>query len=228
MREQNNELFSIKILLIYGITFSIGYWLSTLILPFIKTNNPFAVYLLTGLILELSAKICQMFLYNKPTVTLDKWFALWVLIHSIVVYGVVYLAQKINIANQYLFILVVGFGIAIITHIIWRFIYGKKGFKSSKPKSNKKLFDLIKIPFALFTIFILLGSIYLTFTTFFIGLFIPPIVCIAIAGAIIRFFDRGANGKNFLWDTLALAGIFLLLVFLMLYQMIAPIFEMFG
>ena len=118
MREQNNELFSIKILLIYGITFSIGYWLSTLILPFIKTNNPFAVYLLTGLILELSAKICQMFLYNKPTVTLDKWFALWVLIHSIVVYGVVYLAQKINIANQYLFILVVGFGIAIITHII--------------------------------------------------------------------------------------------------------------
>jgi len=228
MKKQSNELFSINILLIYGITFSIGYWLSTIILLFIKTTNLFAIYILTGLILELSAKTCQMFLYNKPKMTLDKWFALWVLIHSIVVYGVVYLAQKINISNQYLFVLFVGFGIAIITHIIWRFMYGKKGLKYSKPKSNTKIFDLIKIPFALFTIFILFTSIYLTFTTFFIGLFIPPIVCIAIAGGIIRFFDRGANGKEFLWDTLALAGVFLLLVVLILYQMVAPIFEMFG
>jgi hypothetical protein len=228
MKKQNNELFSIKILLIYGIIFSIGYWISTLTIPFIKTKNIFVVYLLTGIILELCAKTCQMFLYKKPKITLDKWFVIWVLIHSVVVYGVVYLTKKINLSSQYLFILMVGFGIAIITHIIWRFMYGKKGFKSPKPKPNTKIFNLIKIPFSIFTIFILLTSIYLTFTTFFIGLFIPPIVCIVIAGIIIRFFDKEANGKNFLWNTLALAGVFLSIVVLILYRMIAPIFEIFG
>lgn len=223
---QTNELFSLKMLLIYGITFSIGYWISTLIIPFIKTDNIFIIYLLTGLILELSAKVCQMFLYKSSKITLDKWFILWVIIHSIVVYGMVYLIQKINISNQYLFILAIGFGVAVITRIIWRLMYRKKS--SNFSNSNMKLFDLVKIPFALFTIFILLASIYLTFTTFLIGLFIPPIICIAIAGAIIRFFDKGANGKKFLWDTLALAGAFLILVVLMLYQMVAPIFQMFG
>lgn len=226
MTHHNNDLFSIKILITYGITFSLGFWISTLIIPFIKTNNLFVIYLLTGLFLELSAKVCQMFLYKNPKIILDKWFLLWVVIHSIAVYGVVFLIKKINISNQYLFILAVGFGVAIITHIIWRFMYRKKGFNS--PKSNIKIFDWIKAPLALFTIFILIASLYLTFTTFFIGLFIPPVICMAIAGAIIRFFDRGANGKKFLYDTLALAGVFLLLVVLMLYQMIAPIFEILG
>lgn len=95
------------------------------------------------------------------------------------------------------------------------------------PKLNIKIFDLIKTLFALFTMFILIVSIYLTFTTFLVGLFIPPIICIAIAGSIIRFFNRGANGKKFYYDTLALAGVFLLLGVLMLYRIFAPIFGMF-
>ena len=103
-----------------------------------------------------------------------------------------------------------------------------KGSRRPKPKKPSNIFNLIKLVLALFTIFVLLVSIYLTFTSFFIGLFIPPIACIAIAGLIIRFFNRRANGKKFFYDALALAGIFLLLLALILYQALAPIFGMFG
>ncbi len=145
MAHHNNDLFSIKILIIYGITFSLGFWISTIILPFIKTSNLFVIYLLTGLCLELSARICQMFLYNNPKIILDKWFVLWVLIHSVVVYGVVYLIQKINISNEYGFIIAVGFGIAIITHIIWRFMYKKKdpGFDIGNMSPLLRLFIIL-------------------------------------------------------------------------------------
>lgn len=223
MAHHGNEQPLAKDIIIYGITFSLGFWVSILVMPFIKTSNLFVIYLLTGVMLELSAKICRMFLYNIPKVTLDKWFLIWVMIHSAVAYVVVYLIQKMSVSNQFLFILSVGFGIAIIAHIIWRVLY-KHGFKFHKIK----IFDLVKSLLALFTIFILLASIYLTFTSWLIGLFIPPIASIAIAGAIIRFFDRDANGKKFLYDTLALAGVFLLLFVLMLYQMVAPIFNLFG
>jgi len=224
MVRRSNEFSAIKIFLVYTITFSIGYWISTLFIPFIKTDKLIVIYLLTGLTLELSAKISQMLLYNKSRMILDKRFLLWVIIHSGVVYGVVYLVQRINLTNQYLFILCVGLGMSIVTHIIWRFLYGKKGFKI--PTSKQDTFALIKLPFALFTIFVLLATIYLTFTTFFIGLFLPPIISIGIAAIIIRFFDRNANGKEFLYDTLALAGVFLILFALLLYQMLAPIFEL--
>lgn len=225
---KNNNLFSIKILLIYGITFSIGYWISTIIIPLIRTNNLFAIYLLTGIILELSAKTCQMILHKKPKISIDKRFILWTFIHSIVAYGIVFIIEKISISNKYLFILLVGFGIAIITHIIWRFMYGEKSSKQHTSGKRINLLNLIKIPLALFTIFVLISSIYFTFTSFSIGLFIPPIICIAIAGSIIRFFDRSANGKEFLWNTLALAGVFLIIVAMLLYQIFAPIFELFG
>jgi len=119
------HLFSFKIFLIYGFTFSIGYWILTLIIPFIKTTSLIVVFLLLGLILELSAKVCQMFLYNKRRIIIDKWFILWVLIHSVVAYGVLYPVTLIEISNRYLFILIVGFGIAIVTHLIWRVMHRK-------------------------------------------------------------------------------------------------------
>ena|SRR3989344_6708960 len=87
----NHNFFSLKTLIIYGLTFTIGYWISTLVIPFIKTTNLFVIYLLTGLCLELSAKVCQMFLHNKTYLTLDKKFVLWVLIHSVIIYGILYL-----------------------------------------------------------------------------------------------------------------------------------------
>jgi uncharacterized membrane protein YbjE (DUF340 family) len=120
---KNNYIFSFKIFFIYGLTFSIGYWISTLFIPFIKTTNLLVLFLLVGLILELSAKVCQLFLYNKKKIIIDKWFIMWVLIHSVVAYGVLYLVKFVEITNKYLFILVVGFGIAIITNLIWRFLY---------------------------------------------------------------------------------------------------------
>tara|TARA_Y100000034_G_C6828337_1_gene373692 strand:+ start:598 stop:909 length:312 start_codon:yes stop_codon:yes gene_type:complete len=88
--------------------------------------------------------------------------------------------------------------------------YLRSGSKSwsghgSSHRSNLDLFDIVKKIFAIFTIFIFLASIYLTFNSFFIGLFIPPVACVAIAGAIIKFFDWRAHGKKFFWDTLALA-----------------------
>lgn len=96
-----------------------------MIIPFIKTTNLFVIFLLTGLCLELSARVCQMFLYKKLRITLDKGFILWVFIHSIVIYSVLFLINKITISNQYLFFIVVGLGVAIVTHIIWRFMYRK-------------------------------------------------------------------------------------------------------
>jgi len=124
--KRNHNIFSLKTLIIYGVTFTIGFWVFTLIIPFIKITNLVLVYLLMGLCLELSAKVCQMFLYKNLKITLDKWFVLWVLIHSLVIYGVLYLVNKIAIQNHYLFLLVVGFAVAIITHFIWRVMYKKK------------------------------------------------------------------------------------------------------
>src|SRR3989344_848481 len=120
---RDNNIFSLNNFIIYGITFSIGYWFSTILLPFIKTSNLIVVYLIVGLCLELSAKVCQMFLYNKYRVIMDKWFVLWVLIHSAVIYGILYLIRKIAIQNQYLLFLTVGFSVAIITYLIWMTIY---------------------------------------------------------------------------------------------------------
>jgi len=138
-----------------------------LTIPFIKTNNFIIIYVLAGLILELSAKICQMFLYQKPKITLDKWFVVWVLIHSIVSYGVIYLVRKINLSNQYLFILSVGFGIAIITHIIWRFMYSEK--KNVSPCSKTNIFNKIKFRYKLLIGLIILNLIiYMTINQFFL------------------------------------------------------------
>ncbi|MBW3014894.1 hypothetical protein KY330_00570 [Candidatus Woesearchaeota archaeon] len=223
MTRRDHNLFSLKVFLSYAIAFSIGFWISTLVTPFINTNNQLVIYIITGLFLELSAKTCQMFLYNKPRIIIDKGFLLWVFIHSNLAYAIVYLVQKINISTKYLFIISVGLGITVITNLIWRVMYSRKGFHS--PNFNLSLFELVKIPFALFTIFMTLTSIYLTFTSFLFGVFIPPIFCIAIAGSLIKYFDRDANGKKFLWDTLALAGVLLLLVVLFFYQMFAPIFR---
>jgi len=226
MTKKGNELFSIKLFIIYGITFSLGFWISILILPFIKTTNLVAIFLLTGLILELSAKVCQMILYKKPRITLDKWFLLWVLIHSVVVYGVLFVINKLNIPNQILFILAVGFGIALVTHLIWRIMYRKN--KSNHSKLKIKPMEVIKGLLAIFTGFVLIASFYLTFTSFFLGLFVPPIMCIGLAAVLIRFFNRYANGKQFFIDTLALAGVFLLILMLVAYQLLSPIFGFMG
>jgi hypothetical protein len=91
-----------------------------------------------------------------------------------------------------------------------------------------RLFNWIELPFALFSAFFILGSIYLTFTTFFIGLFIPPIVAVLIAGAMIRWINPEARGTMFLYHALALSGVFLALFSLLVYQMVAPLFGVFG
>lgn len=122
------HLFSFKTFLIYWLTFTVGYFISVKLVPFIQTKgNLIALFLLTGLILELSAKVTQMIIYKKPHIKMDKMFVLWVIIHSIVVFVVLKIISYIpNLPSVYLNYLAVGLGIAIITHLIWRFMYKKQ------------------------------------------------------------------------------------------------------
>jgi hypothetical protein len=101
---------------------------------------------------------------------------------------------------------------------------------SRRPNWLKRsnIFGLIKASFAIFAVIGLIASVYLTFTTWSMGLFIPPIVCIAIAVSLIRYFNSDANGMKFFYDTLALGGVFLILAIFLLYQLFAPMFGMFG
>lgn len=117
------NLFSLKTFIQYGITFSLAYWLSTLLLPYIKTDNLFIIFLFTGLILELSSKVSRMISKNRGYITIDKHFILWVVIHSIVVYGVLYAFSYITINNKIIYFIGVGFGIALVTHVIWRLMF---------------------------------------------------------------------------------------------------------
>ncbi|MDP3966237.1 MAG: hypothetical protein Q8Q04_01765 [archaeon] len=87
-------------------------------------------------------------------------------------------------------------------------------------------FNWIELPFALFTLLVLLASIYLTFNSLLVGLFIPPIASIIVAGIIIRWINPHHKGFWFVYHTFALGGIFLIFLVLLLYKMFAPIFEL--
>jgi len=119
----SNDLFSLRTFLIYGVTFSLGFYVASLLFPFIKFPNVVLVYLFYGLCLELSAKICQLFMYRKSSMSLDIRFIKWVLTHSVIVFVVLLVVNKLALTNKIIFFLAVGFGIAIFTHIIWRFLY---------------------------------------------------------------------------------------------------------
>lgn len=123
-RHHSENMFSIKTFIIYGLAFTIGYWISTIVMPYIKTTNIYVIFLIAGLCLELSSKMAQIFLYNKNYITLNSKFVLWVLIHSVLIYGVLFLINKVSITNYYLQLLAIGFSIALITQqVIWRLMY---------------------------------------------------------------------------------------------------------
>lgn len=90
-----------------------------------------------------------------------------------------------------------------------------------------KLFNWIEFPFALFWVVALVVSIYWTFNSFFIGLFLPPIIAICVAGGLIRWINPQYRGFALIYHTLALAGVFLLIFSFFIYKMfLAPMFNL--
>lgn len=127
-KHKPHDIFNLKLFLIYWTTYTAGYFLSVNIIPFINTkNNIYFIFLLTGLTLELSAKVCQMFIHKKLYITLDKWFVLWVILLSIFSLIIIKLLEYLNIifSNPIYEIITVSFGVTVLVHLAWRIMYGK-------------------------------------------------------------------------------------------------------
>lgn len=127
-KHSNNNIFSLRIFIIYWVTYTIGYFLAVNVIPLINIwDNIFVFFILVGLILELSAKVCQMFLYKKPYITMDKWFILWVGLLTIFSFVVSNIIKYFNIVfpNPIFEVIAVSFGITILVHLTWRIIYKK-------------------------------------------------------------------------------------------------------
>jgi hypothetical protein len=86
---------------------------------------------------------------------------------------------------------------------------------------NFNLFYIGELPFVLLSLFILISSLF----TF--GLFVFPIFAIAVAGGILRWINPDTSGLMFAYHTLALSGVFMLIVIIMLYRTFVPLFQMF-
>ena len=67
---------------IWFATFSVGVFLSMLLLPFIQISNKLIMILFSGLIIELVSKIMQIFVYYRVFVV-NKRFFFWVVMQSL-------------------------------------------------------------------------------------------------------------------------------------------------
>jgi hypothetical protein len=122
--KRNKSNYSIKKFIYYWIAFAIGYYVSTLLLEtYLQVTNILITFIITGFIIELSAKILQMFLYNKNRIRLDKMFLVWGMIHSVNIWIVLKILEQFTIQNIYMNYGAVGLGLTIMTHIIWKVWY---------------------------------------------------------------------------------------------------------
>lgn len=146
-----------KTFISYWIAFTIGYFLYTKLIPFINVQNIYAQLLIGGLIIELSAKTLQMFLYDKYRIRLDKWFLLWVLIHTINIWIVLEILEFLNlsITSENIELIVIGLSLTIITHIVWWIMY--RGGRKSR---GRRGFNFPDIPEWLWIIIIILIIIF--------------------------------------------------------------------
>lgn len=114
-----------KTFISYWIAFTIGYFLYTKLLPLILVNNIYAQFIIGGFIIELTAKILQLFLFNRNNIRLDKMFIVWGLIHSANIWVVLKVLEYLNlsISNVYVQFGLVGLGLTIVTHIVWKIWY---------------------------------------------------------------------------------------------------------
>jgi len=103
-----------------------------------------------------------------------------------------------------------------------------RNFNPHHKRNRFKLFNWIELPFVLFSSLIILLLIYSIIAGGFAGFLLFPIgICLAIAGVMVKWFSPHNTGFILLYHTLALSGVFLLLLALMLYNMFAPLFSMF-
>ena len=74
-------------------------------------------------------------------------------------------------------------------------------------------FNVVKAPFALLSVVALVWALLYTFSlVFFVGF------AIAIAGMLIRWIQPQAAGMSFLYDTLALGGVFIVVLAVLIFR----------
>lgn len=100
-------------------TFSIGVWLATKVIPLLNIPYKFVIVLLIGIIIEAISKIMQIFRYHS-NVYIDKKILFWILIHSLSYLLMLYLVNSLVIKNMLLQIVLIGLGLTIITHLVWK------------------------------------------------------------------------------------------------------------
>jgi hypothetical protein len=109
----NNYLF-------WFFTFTLGFWISTLLMPFFDVTNIILLILFSGLVIELTSKIMQKLVY-KRRISVDKHFIFWVLIQSVGVYLAKWLYPKLpHLDFPYAEILIIGLIITVFINIIWK------------------------------------------------------------------------------------------------------------
>lgn len=113
----------VRIFLLYWLTFTIGFWVFTKLIPYILITSQVGKYIFGGFILEISSKIQQMIRSERKNINLDKWFFIWGLLHTFFLFVSILLINSLNIQNILVSFVSVGFSITILTHLAWKLIY---------------------------------------------------------------------------------------------------------
>lgn len=90
-------------------------------------------------------------------------------------------------------------------------------FRRSR-NSGFSIFNWIELPFVIIAVVALLFSIYLMFTSFFVGVAIPSMIAIAISWKLIKTFNKSEEGWIQLYHTLALSSVFLLIIIFLFFK----------
>lgn len=96
----------------WWIIFTLGIFLSGLLLEYVKLSDLLLVSVFSGIVIEIISKIYQIIRFNN-TFKIDKGFVLWIFIHSFLFY-----LTTVLIGTLELFWF--GFIFAVTVHLIWK------------------------------------------------------------------------------------------------------------